>query len=743
MWFRNTIYFITRHRLAFLLLMCGVTLAGGGGILSHIEVDNSVSIWFLEDNPDYKAYLQFQEERGADEIIIAMIPAGDALDTVHLEKLLELHQQIDSLPYVNATFSIANAKYPIYASRKMLYRPIYNKNRSAEQIERLLSALPAIRKQLITDDRSSSFFYVQLEATNKLEGRRNEVIGGVEQEIQAVFDPVYISGQPILNEAFNATILSESGFFATLTVIAIFLLLFFLLPHWQYLPLGVASVVFPVSILMGMMLSTGYSLNMISMLIPTILMVYSVSDVVHIINIFHQHRINNPDQERHHQIALALEKSLAPCFYTTLTTIIGYVALFVSPLPAFKVMGFFTFLGLALAFVLVYVISAVGLSYIRLDSTAAKIKRINIKSMVQLVSQWTEKYNAGILIVGTLIGIAGICALPFLVVNTDSTNLLGEGQAKEDLYRIEDALGGNARFQINITSKDGHSLLNKEDLGRLADFQEQIDKHPQLATPISVINFRDFLQDRTPAFLMVSSERLPKVIGESGAEENAFFSLFSDDYSEMSIAANVKELGTKALEELLTDIEGGFDEHFGNEDYQLKVHGFLALFAQLNHFILQTQLWSFGLAFLFAFGILVFFINHLRTSIFALLPNLLPISMAILLMVLLNIDLEAANAMLAPIMLGVAMDDTIHLMNSYKNYRKTGLGVDMSINKALSYTGGALFSTTISLVCGFIIVGLSGVASVSTFGLLCAFTIVAALFADVVFLPALVKRFGK
>jgi len=45
------------------------------------------------------------------------------------------------------------------------------------------------------------------------------------------------------------------------------------------------------------------------------------------------------------------------------------------------------------------------------------------------------------------------------------------------------------------------------------------------------------------------------------------------------------------------------------------------------------------------------------------------------------------------------------------------------------------------LVCGFLIVGLSGVASVSTFGLLCAFTILAALLADVCFLPALFKRF--
>jgi predicted RND superfamily exporter protein len=743
MWFRNTIYFILRHRLFFLLLMCGTALAGAWLAWNHIQVDNSVSIWFLEDNPDYKAYLKFQEERGADEIIIAMIPADDALDAAHLKKLRKLHEQIDSLPFVDATFSMANARYPIYSNGRMVYRPIYSEGRSVEQIDGLLKALPAIRKQLMTDNRSSSFFYVQLEATNKLEGQRNAIIAAVKEQIQSFFDPVYLSGQPILNEAFNASILSESSFFAILTVAAIFLLLFFLLPHWRYLPLGVASVALPVSILMGMMLSSGYSLNMISMLIPTILMVYSVSDVVHIINIYHQHRISHPEQESRQQIAIALEKSLAPCFYTTLTTIIGYVALFVSPLPAFKVMGFFTFLGLALAFVMVYIISAVGLSYTRQPEQADAPKKVELQALVRLVNGWTQQYNTGILIIGSLIGIAGICALPFLVVNTDSVKLLREGQAKADLQRIEDALGGNARFQINITRRDGQSMLNEADLRQLADFQEHIAEHPQLATPISVINFRDFLKERTPAFMMLSPARLPKVIGEGGAEANAFFSLFAADYSEMSIAANVAELGTKALEALLADIRYGFEEHFGREDYQLKVHGFLALFAQLNHFILQTQLWSFGLAFLFAFGVLIFFVNHLQTSILALLPNILPISMAILIMVLLHIDLDASNAMLAPIMLGVAMDDTIHLMNSYKNFRKMGMNVEDSVSQALAYTGGALFSTTISLVCGFLIVGLSGVASVSTFGLLCAFTIIAALFADVIFLPALIRRFGR
>jgi len=77
------------------------------------RIVHSLGIWFLESNKDYQEYLQFQEEQGSDELVIAMIPTEDALGESHVAKLRELHQKIDSLPYVDTSFSLANAKYPM------------------------------------------------------------------------------------------------------------------------------------------------------------------------------------------------------------------------------------------------------------------------------------------------------------------------------------------------------------------------------------------------------------------------------------------------------------------------------------------------------------------------------------------------------------------------------------------------------------------------------------------------------
>jgi predicted RND superfamily exporter protein len=749
--FSQSVRSVIRYRWWWVGILAMATIAGAYQTAQNLRVDNSVSIWFLEDNPDYQSYLKFQHERGSDEIVIAMLGVEDALDSTHLKPLRALHQRIDTLPGVHTTFSLANAEYPIYSNRQLYYRPIYAPERSPEQVGRLLEQLPAIRHQLIGPNGKHLFFYVQLSPTDELEAKRNEIVSRVERVLEEQLPGARISGQPILNEAFNASIYRESTFFAVATVIVIFTLLFLLLPHWHYIPLAMVSVAVPISILMGLMTSLGYALNMISMLIPTILMVYSVSDSVHIINIFHQEIGSHPQEDRIRLIEKALLHSLKPCFYTTLTTVIGYLALTLSPLPAFRVMGLFTFLGMATAFVLVYVITAIGFSLLstrpvpvsRSKKHLPHLQNRFIRYAVNHINHWTTNHARLIIGAATVLAVLGMGAIPQLEVNTDSLHLLADGKAKENLFAIEEVLGGNARFQINITHRQDSSMLNGATLDSLEAFQSFIEGHPQLATPVSILNFRDFLESKRRSLAVFGPVNAADVFSRSAIDSTAFFSPVAKDQSELSISANVKELETKTLERLLAAIRTNFQKHFDPSQYELSVHGFLALFAQLNDFILQTQFRSFGMAFLLAFGVLFYFVGNWKTSLLVMLPNLLPLLLTATVMYVSGTALEAANAMLAPIMLGVAMDDTIHLLHSYQHYRKQGLPKVESLDRGLHYTGGALLATTIALMCGFLVVGASGVLSVQTFGLLCAFTVVGALLSDIIVLPAVLKQLGK
>ncbi len=738
--FQRIIQFVIEYKKSIMLLLLIAMTTGAVQTLRLLTVDNSLAIWFLEDNAAYQEYLAFQKEQGSDEVVIVMIPTTDVLSDNHISQLKQLHQKTDSLPYVKTTFSLANAKYPIYSNRKIFYRNIYQTNRSRENINKLLEDLPALNNQLISADKRFTFFYLQLIPANQIVNR-SQIIAEIRTIIETTVDKSHISGAPILGEAFNKTIYEESIFFAVVSVTVILLLLLFLLPHWHYIPIALISIILPVSITFGIMTSLGYSLNLISMLIPTILMIYSVSDLIHISNIYHLHRKENPLQNKREQIKVALQKSLKPCFYTTLTTIIGYLALVLSPLPAFKIMGLFTFIGLMIAFCLVYVVAAIGFSFLNTKSMHANIKKVNLLKVTQTINHWTTHNNTTVIAIGLLVFIVGLYSLFSIEVSTNSLDLLGKGKVKEDLEIIEETLAGSIRLQLNISSSQEASLLTEEVLDKLKNFQEKLEENPLIAHPISIVNFQSFLEKRMSTLSKFNSVNFEKVFKQNQQASNSFFSLMGEDLSYMAININIKELPTKDLKPLLAAIKTDFKTTFPEPIYRLKIHGFSEIFAQLNNFILQTQFRSFGVAFLISFCILFYFIGQFKMSLLALIPNLLPLFSTFIIMNIFDIHLESANAMLAPIMLGVAMDDTIHLINKFQFFHGKGLSTTQSIDKALDYTGGALFSTTISLVCGFLIVGLSGVASVSTFGLLCAFTILAALLADTCFLPALLKRF--
>jgi predicted RND superfamily exporter protein len=739
---------IIKYRVVIIAILGLVMAFSAYQTVQKLTVDNSLSIWFLEDNPSYKAYIDYQEEFGSDEIFVGMVPVENALEEKNIDRLKGLHQAIDSLWYVKTSFSLAKAKYPIYANKKIVFDDLYSAQRSEKGLKSLFNKLPNITTQLITDDYKNLFFYIQLNPTPTIEEQREAIAGDIRTIIESYYDDYYLSGAPVLNEAYSRGIYKESLVFGVLTVLVIAIMLLFLLPSKRYLFMALLSVAAPITLLFGIITSFGFALNMISMLIPTILMVYSVSDAVHIINIYHKEGLVQKSMSKQQLMTLAVLKSFTPCFYTTLTTFVGYFALYLSPLPAFKNMGIFTCIGLLLAFALVYVITIIGFSYINLDFEKAKPvlswKRYSQSRTIDWLNKFTTQYKTSIIIFSTLILIFGLYSVFKVNIDTNSLDLLAEGQAKEDLRYVEQKLKSSSRLQLNITSKTG-TMLEPEPLKQLESFQTKLEGNTLMSTPVSVVNVKNFLEKRTPVLFQsnLSKESIAETIGSIGDKSQDFYTFFSKDFKTAGITIGVKELKTSELETLLSNINSDFESSFNQEEYDIKVNGFSVVFAQLNNFILETQFKSFFAAFFVAFLCLWHFIKSLRSTILVLIPNILPLAILAIFMSLLNIPLDVSTAMITPIMLGIAMDDTIHLVYKYRRSKKIRGSAEQRINKAMHYTGSALFSTTIALVAGFLIIASSAVPSVRNFGLLCAVTVAIALLTDIFYLPALLKRLDK
>ena len=122
---RKSIATVIKFRIAIMAVLAIAIGLSGYHTLTKLSVDNSLGIWFLEDDPSYRAYIDYQQNFGSDEIFIAMLPVENAIGETEVSSLKELHQRIEALPYVQTSYSLAKAKYPTYANNTLNFCLLY------------------------------------------------------------------------------------------------------------------------------------------------------------------------------------------------------------------------------------------------------------------------------------------------------------------------------------------------------------------------------------------------------------------------------------------------------------------------------------------------------------------------------------------------------------------------------------------------------------------------------------------
>ena len=331
--------------------------------LSKIEIDNSLSIWFVKDDVTYESYAAFQRDSGSDEIIIASIPIESEQLAVEKNSIQVLQNTLSTNPVVLKTYSLFDANYPLLVGNKLVSARLYESKRSDTSQLKLLNQFSDLSNQLISENRENLFLYVQLLPSNEIESIKSKEIEEVISTIQEHSPNAIISGPPVLNEAYNEGLFLEAAIFGTLSFIVILFVLFRLLPSRKYMGIAIGSILLPPLYLLGLVGFFDIKLNMISALIPTLLLVYALSDTVHIINALHRSRINYPNKSQLDWIVLTIKHSFIPCMLTTLTTIVGYLALVFSGLPALNSMGFLAAIGILIAFFMGYLVLILRLSF--------------------------------------------------------------------------------------------------------------------------------------------------------------------------------------------------------------------------------------------------------------------------------------------------------------------------------------------------------------------------------------------
>jgi hypothetical protein len=197
-------------------------------------------------------------------------------------------------------------------------------------------------------------------------------------------------------------------------------------------------------------------------------------------------------------------------------------------------------------------------------------------------------------------------------------------------------------------------------------------------------------------------------------------------------------LGTFGMEKIFKKISEHLDQTLP-DGYSYKITGHPSLMVQSSGYIVDGQIKSLLLT-LVVIGIMILF---LLKDFKAGLLSLIPMSVAVIfnfgIMGWFGIYLDVATSTIATITIGIGVDDTIHFLNTFRYYRNLGEDINTAIQHTLEVAGKAILFTSMALIFGFSVMGLSTFKPLILFGILMMVTMVATTIGALLVLPCAIK----
>jgi predicted RND superfamily exporter protein len=746
-----------------------------------LRADNSVEAFLLGDDTERIRYDQFREQFDRDDRVIVIIRAPEIFDLAFLERLRDLHRDIEaSVPYLDEVTSLVNARntrgdgeqlivedllerWPRNSDELAMVRdralgnPLYRNILISESGKlTALSLKPFTYSQLPTDDDA-------LEGFDDSDGAGSEPAFLTEKEsaelvaaLVTVIDrhatsgfEIHAVGGPMFDYSLMKTMQRDASSSIGLALIVISVLLLLLFRSLMGLLMPLLVIVTSLLSSLGIMVLLDIPFSVTLNMLPAFLLVVGVCDSVHILVIVVQRLAAGESREE--AICQALGHSGLAVVMTSVTTAAGLVSFSIAELLPIAQLGVIAPIGvmLAMAYTLVLLpaLAAIVPDWLIASPGGARTRAFFDGSLAWIGDVSTQHPGRVIAVTAAvmLFGLGGLMQVRF---SHDGIRWFPE----DDPLRIASTLvdeefKGASTLEVLIHTGKENGLHDPDVLARIeramlhAETLE-VDGHP-IDKAVSIVDVvketHQALNENRPAFYTLPRER--RLIAQelllfenSGTDD-------LEDVTDSSFATARMTIRTPWVDalsypEFLDEVRESFSEILGDE-IEFELTGGAVLFTQIFNNVIVSMARSYLLAFALIAPILVLLIGDLKLGLLAIVPNLIPVYLVLCLMGWADIPMDVSTLLIGGIVLGLAVDDTIHFMHKFNRYYTESGDAPSAIHKTLATTGSALLLTSLVLALGFSVFAFSYLNNGIWFGILTSFATVVAFLADVFVAPAL------
>lgn len=564
-----------------------------------------------------------------------------------------------------------------------------------------------------------------------------------------------VSGMPYIRTINAEDMKGEIGLFIGAALLITSLIFFLFFRSYRATFISICILLFGVMWSFGTLGLFHYKITILTAIIPPLIIVIGITNCIFLINKYQQ------EIKIHQNQAKALQRVISKIgvstLMTNLTTAAGFATFMITGNDLLFEFGLVTSLNVITVYLLTLLVVPIVYSFMSIP----KEKHLNHlnKTYISSLLNWVENkvkfkrkviYSIyGLLLIISVIGVAQMKV---------SGSLIGEMPKSasffKDILFYEKEFSGVMPLEIMIDTKRKKGVLKLSTMKKMDELQAIIAQIPELSKPVSIVNLvkysKQAFYNGNPAFYELPTNQEQAFIlsyaknATKNTKENLMKSYVDSTGQYARITTFMKDIGTEEMAKVEGKLRNKINEIFPSNRYKVTLTGKALVFQKGTSYLIDNLIESLIFAILMIAGLMMYLFRSLKMVFASLITNILPLCITSGLMGYFDIPLKPSTILVFSIAFGISVDNAIQFMAKYRlDLIQNNGKIKKSVFSALRETGISTFYTSVVLIFGFAIFTLSSFSGTIALGGLISCTLLFAMFANLLVLPALVLTFEK
>jgi len=515
--------------------------------------------------------------------------------------------------------------------------------------------------------------------------------------------------------------------------------------------IGVVAAVLMASInivgTLAALVLVGGSVDPASSTLPLILLALTVAMFVHLASEFGKNSRERPGQDIP---LITLRELIPPIFVAMLTTSIGFASLATSDMPLVQRFGLAAAIGIMVGFMVVIALFTLLIRIWRPESVVSP-RGIAVSEvfdrMLTGLARFVSKRRHAVVVVGLIYLVVIVVGISRITVDFEEMETFAKSTTiRQATDFMDEHLGGTTVYVASVIHPDRDHFLKPEVLAKVDALAEHMrDKFgmARVTSPTDYVKImhREFFNgDAKQHRLPDNAEQTSQLLLLNN--DTQLFEHIDENNQGVRLVGRNDRHNAQAIYDTFIEIESYLAEQFPvSQGYWAHGTGIQRLNSDMVTRFVDNLSVSLLLSFMAIFAIIFVMFRSVRAGLVSILPNAIPVATGLGLMGWLSINLDPYTVCISTIILGIAVDDTVHFIQGLMMRLRVHGDLEKAIVETFHMKGPAIIWTSISICTGFSLLLLSHFHPVGDFGLLICIAMIAAVVGDLVFLPAVLLVF--